>query len=172
MDHQAPTSHPLGESWPANTTAQCNGRRRGLRNALTALEDSFHVRQQDVEGLGPDVKVHRLSSVPHRRRACHPCQHNVVSSQQVLSTSQECTAGSLVCSLGSLIKRFCKQTIVAGAFLFKQLFDFIICFIKPVLMFSGRNVQNFSYGFLWFHLLPQFFGLSSCHPMKYVSPLL
>ena len=139
MDHQAPTSHPLGESWPANTTAQCNGRRRGLRNALTALEDSFHVRQQDVEGLGPDVKVHRLSSVPHRRRACHPCQHNVVSSQQVLSTSQECTAGSLVCSLGSLIIRFCKQMI-----LFEQILDILICFVKPVLVFR----------------------LCSCHKMK------
>ena len=35
--------------------------------------------------------------------------------------SLECTAASLVCSLGSLIIRFCKQMIVAGASLFEQL---------------------------------------------------
>ena len=60
----------------------------------------------------------------------------------------ECTAGSLVCSLGSLIIRFCKQMIVAEAFLLKQLLDFLFYFIKPVLVFSGRQVNNFSRGFL------------------------
>ena len=67
----------------------------------------------------------------------------------------ECTAGSLVCSLGSLIIRFCKQIIVAGAcflllflFFFEQLLDFLVCFIKLVLVFSGRQAHNFSCGFL------------------------
>ena len=60
----------------------------------------------------------------------------------------ECTAGSFVCSLGSLIIRFCKQMIVAGAFLFEQLLDFLICFVKPVFMVSGRQANNFSRGFL------------------------
>ena len=41
--------------------------------------------------------------------------------------SLECTAGSLVCSLGGMIIRFCKQTIVAEAFLFSYLLDFFIC---------------------------------------------
>ena len=40
--------------------------------------------------------------------------------------SLECTAGSHVCSLGSLITRFCKQTIMEGAFPFKQLLDFFL----------------------------------------------
>ena len=62
--------------------------------------------------------------------------------------SLECTAGSHVGSLGSLIIRFCKQMIVSGAFLFKQLLDFLICFVKPVLVFSGRQANNFSRGFL------------------------
>ena len=62
--------------------------------------------------------------------------------------SLECTAGSLVCSLGSLIIRFCKQMIVAGVFLFEQLLDFLICFVKSVLVFSGRQANNFSRGFL------------------------
>ena len=77
-------------------------------------------------------------------------------------------ADSLVCSLGSLIIRFCKQTIVAGAFLFEQLSDFLICFIKPVLVFPLRKAHNFSRGFLWYglHLLPLFFRLCSCHTLK------
>ena len=51
------------------------------------------------------------------------------------------TAGSLVCSLGSLM-------VVVGAFLFEQLLDFLICFVKPVLVFSGRQADNFSRGVL------------------------
>ena len=39
--------------------------------------------------------------------------------------SLECTAGSLICSLGSLIIIYCKQMIVAGAFLFEHLLDFL-----------------------------------------------
>ena len=81
---------------------------------------------------------------------------SVVSSRQVLSPlilrgpklSLECIAGSLACSLGSLIIRICEQMIVAGVFLFEQLFDFLICFFKPVLVFSGRQANNFSRGFL------------------------
>ena len=38
--------------------------------------------------------------------------------------SLECTASSLVCSLGGLIIGFCKQTIVAGAFLFRAALGF------------------------------------------------
>ena len=37
--------------------------------------------------------------------------------------SLECAASSLVCSLRSLIVRFSKQMIVAGVFLFEQLFS-------------------------------------------------
>ncbi|WP_419626406.1 hypothetical protein, partial [Thiolapillus sp.] len=62
--------------------------------------------------------------------------------------SLECTAGSFVCSLGSLIIRFCKQMIVTEAFLFEQLLDFLICLVKPVLLFPGRQAINFSRGFL------------------------
>ena len=54
----------------------------------------------------------------------------------------------LVCSLGWLIIRFCMQVIVAGAFVFEQLLDFFICFVKPVLVFSGRQANNSSRGFL------------------------
>ena len=59
-----------------------------------------------------------------------------------------CTAGSIVCSLCSLIIRFFKRIIVAGAFLFEQLLDLLICFVKPVLVFSGQQANNFSRGFL------------------------
>ncbi len=55
---------------------------------------------------------------------------------------------SLVCSLDGLIISFCKQVIVAGAFLFDELLDFLISFVKPVLVFSGRQANNFSRGFL------------------------
>ena len=47
-------------------------------------------------------------------------------------------------SLGSLIIRFCKQTIVAGAFLFEQLLNFLTCFIKLVLVFPSRQANNCS----------------------------
>ena len=59
--------------------------------------------------------------------------------------------------------------IVAGACLFEQLLNFLICFIKPVLVFSGRQVNNFSRCFLWYglHLFPLFLRLCSCHTMKY-----
>ena len=56
--------------------------------------------------------------------------------------SLECTAGSLVCGLCSLIIRFCKQIIVAGAFLFEQLLDFLISLVKPVLVFSDRRAHT------------------------------
>ena len=55
---------------------------------------------------------------------------------------------SVLQSLDSLIIRFCKQVIVAGAFLFDELLDFLISFVKPVLVFSGRQANNFSRGFL------------------------
>ena len=62
----------------------------------------------------------------------------------------------------------CKQIIVAGAFLFEQLLDFVICFVKPVLVFSGRQANNFSRDFLQYdlHLLPLFLRLCNCHTMK------
>ena len=58
--------------------------------------------------------------------------------------------------------------IVAGAFLFEQLLDFLICFVRPVLVFSGRQANNFSRGFLQYglHVLPLFLGLGGCHTMK------
>ena len=103
-----------------------------------------------------DVRVHRRPPVPRRRRACHPYQHTVVSCRQVLSKiilhgpklNQGCTAGSLVGSLGRLIIRFCKQIIVAGTFLFEQHLNFLACFVKLVLVFSGRQANNSSSGFL------------------------
>ena len=75
---------------------------------------------------------------------------------------------SLVCSFDSLFIRFCKQVIVAGVFLFDELLDFLISFVKPVLVFSGRQANNFSHGFLLcgLHLHPLFFRLCSCHTMK------
>ena len=42
-----------------------------------------------------------------------------------------------------------QQMIVAGALLFEQLLGIFICFIKPVLVFSGRKATNFSHGFLY-----------------------
>ena len=58
--------------------------------------------------------------------------------------------------------------IVAGVFLSEQLLDFLICFIKLVLMFSGRQAHNFSRGLLQYGLLllPLFLRLWSCHAMK------
>ena len=85
--------------------------------------------------------------------------------------SLECTAGSLVCSLGSLIVRFCKQTLLAGAFLFKHLLDFLICFVKLVSRcFLFERPSNFSCGFLesGLRLLPLFFRLCSCQTVKYL----
>ena len=93
--------------------------------------------------------------MPHRRYACHLCQHSAVSSQLVLhgpKPSLKCTARSLECSLASLIIKFCKQLIVAGAFLFKQLLDFLMCFNKPVMVLPGRRANNFSGSFLWYCL--------------------
>ena len=51
----------------------------------TSCLSSGYFHPESVEGLGSDVWVYRRPSAPHRRRACHPCQHTVVSSQQVLS---------------------------------------------------------------------------------------
>ena len=62
--------------------------------------------------------------------------------------SLECTAGRLVCSFGSLVIRFCKQMIVAGEFLLERLLEFLIYFIKLVLVFSGQQANNFNSGFL------------------------
>ena len=53
----------------------------------TSCLSSGYFHPESVEGLGSDVWVYRRPSAPHRRRACHPCQHTVVSSQQVLSTN-------------------------------------------------------------------------------------
>ena len=68
----------------------------------------------------------------------------------------ECTASSLVCCLGSLFIRFCKQMIVARAFLFKQLLDFLICIIKlswslDVSWSTGHQLQPCSIVFICFH---------------------
>ena len=38
-----------------------------------------------------------------------------------------------------LDQQVCKQTIVTGAFLFEQLLDFLMCFIKPVLVFVSLS---------------------------------
>ena len=62
--------------------------------------------------------------------------------------SLKCTAGRLVYSVGSLIIRFCKHTIVAGTFLLKQLLDFPICCIKPALVLPSLEAKNLSRGFL------------------------
>ena len=58
--------------------------------------------------------------------------------------------------------------IMTQAFLFEQLLDFLICFVKPVLVFSGRLANNFSRGLLQYglHLPPLFLRLCSCHTMK------
>ena len=53
----------------------------------TSCLSSGYFHPESVEGLGSDVWVYRRPSAPHRRRACHPCQHTVVSSQQLLSTN-------------------------------------------------------------------------------------
>ena len=68
--HPYPASRPLGESWLVTTPAQCVGRRRGLRNAMTSAERSLpclsagYFHPKSVEGLGSDVKVHRRPSAP------------------------------------------------------------------------------------------------------------
>ena len=114
----------------------------------------FHPKS--VEGLASDVRVHRRPSVFYRRHACRQvsiplcplgtsCQPLILHGPKL---SLECTAGSLVCSLGSLIIRFCKQMIVAGAFLFEQLLGSLVYFVKPVLVFSGRQAIIFVRGFL------------------------
>ena len=58
--------------------------------------------------------------------------------------------------------------IVAGVFLFERLSDFLVCFVKPVLVFSGPQANNSSRGFLYYglHPLPLFLGLCSCRTMK------
>ena len=43
--------------------------------------------------------------------------------------------------------------IVAGEFLFEQLLEFLLCFVKPVFLFSGRQANNFSRTFLQYGLL-------------------
>ena len=64
--------------------------------------------------------------------------------------------------------RFGKQTIVAGEFLFEQLLDFHICFIKPVFVFPCRQANNFSRGFPWYglHLLSLFLRPCSFHTVE------
>ena len=71
----------------------------------------------------------------------------------------ECTAGSLVCSLGSLIIRFCKQIIVAGAcFLLLFLFFFRAALGFPCLLhqtslgvfwLTGKELQPW-FPVVWF----------------------
>ena len=66
----------------------------------------------------------------------------------------ECTAGSLVCSLGRLIIRFCKPTIVAGAFVFSWR---CISIIIPSHLFFNREgrwgtTDDFATSFLHFSL--------------------
>ena len=110
------------------TPALCIGHWRGPRNALTSAGEwlpclsagYFHPKR--LEGLWSEVRIRRRPSVPRRRRACHPLCPLGKSCPPVFlhgpKLSMECTAGSLVCSLGNLIIRFCKQMIVAGAFFF------------------------------------------------------
>ena len=159
MGHPAPASHPLGDSWPVKTPAQCVGHWRYLRNALTSAGgwlpclSTGYFHKKSVEGLGPDVRVHRLPSVPRRRCACHPCQHTLCplckSCPPIIlhgpKLSLECTAGNLVCSL---IIRFCKQILWQGYFFSSSSWFFFISFVQPVLLFSGQQANNFSCGFL------------------------
>ena len=49
--------------------------------------------------------------------------------------------------LWQLNHQVCKQMIVAGAFLLEQLLDFLICFVKPVLVFPGQQANSFSRGY-------------------------
>ena len=72
----------------------------------------------------------------------------------------ECTADSLVCSLGTLIIRFDKQAIVEGTLLFRQLLDFLICFIKTVLVFPCRKIPQLQ---LWF---PAVWSSSACTDLR------
>ena len=60
---------------------------RGERGREREEESAGYFHPKSVEGFGSDVRVHRRPSVPRRRRACHPCQHTVVSSRQVLSSN-------------------------------------------------------------------------------------
>ena len=124
---------------------------------MASLSVSRVLRPKSVEGLGSDVKVHRRPSVSRREgaRVTHVsiplCPLGKSRPPIILhgpKLSLECTVGSLVSSFGSLIIRFCDQIIVAGAFLFGQLLEFLICFVKPVLVFSGRQANSFSCGFL------------------------
>ena len=96
-----------------------------------------------VEEIGFDVRSHDGFQCPiEGKHVTHVsialCPLNKFCRQIILRGPKLCmeyTAGSLVRSPGSLMIRFFKQTIVAGAFLFEQLLDFLICFIKPVLVF-------------------------------------
>ena len=61
--------------------------------------------------------------------------------------SMECTAGSFVCNLGSLVIRFCKLAIVAGVFLFKEALGFLYLLHQTslgVFLTKGPQLQ------LWF----------------------
>ena len=81
MGHPAPVSRPLGESWLVKTPAQCIGRWRGPRNALTSGGEwlpclsAGYFHPKSLEGLGSDMRVHRRPSVPRRRRVViYHCQ--------------------------------------------------------------------------------------------------
>ena len=164
MGHPAPASSPLGESWLVKTAAQRVRYLRGPQIALTSAGgwpsclSAGYFHPKSVEGLRSDVRVRRRPSVPRRRRACYACVSMPLcplgkSCPPIIlhgpKLSLEFTAGSLVCSLGSFIIRFCKRMLVAKAFLFEQLLDFFLCFIKPILVFSGR--QTSSLVFICFH---------------------
>ena len=61
-----------------------------LQNDLRPIYCSLtagYSHPESVGGVGSDARVHRRPSVPFRRRACHPCQHTVVFSRQVLSNN-------------------------------------------------------------------------------------
>ena len=64
-----------------------------------------------------------------------------------LELTLECTAGSFVCNLGSLVIRFCKLAIVAGVFLFKEALGFLYLLHQTslgVFLTKGPQLQ------LWF----------------------
>ena len=161
------SSSSFKSTWGILVSEDCCTTRRILKRPsnrsdqrwrMAFLSVSRVLPSEERRGLRSDVRVRRRPSVPRRRRACYACVSMPLcplgkSCPPIIlhgpKLSLEFTAGSLVCSLGSFIIRFCKRMLVAKAFLFEQLLDFFLCFIKPILVFSGR--QTSSLVFICFH---------------------
>ena len=88
----------------------------------------------------------------------------------------ESAAGSLVCSIGRLINRFCKQMIVAGAFSFRAALGFSLsassnqssCFLvdRPTTSAVVSCSAVFIFLLCGLHLHSLFLRLCSCHTWK------